>query len=209
MITTATGLDNLFPLTKSQIKPASRVLARAFQDDPLWTYFIPDKLIRKSKLHYVSDFLVSYGVLYGQSYATSGLEGVAVWVSPEQGELTLWRMIRCGVFSLYFNIGRNAVSRVNFSLDFFGKVHHRLAPFPHWYLGLIGVAPEFRGRGYASALIKPMLARIDKEHLPCYLETVNEKNVPVYEHYGFEVVESGTIPSSSVNYWAMLRAKRG
>jgi hypothetical protein len=84
-----TSLDNLFCLTKSQIRPASKVLARAFQDDPLWAYFIPDELIRKSKLHYVSDFLVSYGVLYGQSYATSGLEGVAVWVPPWQTGLTL------------------------------------------------------------------------------------------------------------------------
>jgi ribosomal protein S18 acetylase RimI-like enzyme len=203
-----TSLDNLIRLAKSQIKPASKVLARAFQDDPLWAYFIPDGLMRKSKLHYISDFLVRYGVLYCQSYATSGLEGVALWVSPEQGELTLWRMIRCGALTLYFNVGRKIVSRMNSFFDYSGKVHHRLAPFPHWYLGLIGVDPEFQGRGYASALIKPMLAQIDKEHLPCYLETANEKNVPVYEHYGFEVVESGTIPSSSVNYWAMLRAKR-
>ena len=197
-------------MTRSQIKPASRVLAQAFQDDPLWAYFIPDKLVRKGKLHCLSDFLVSYGILYGQSYATSqSLEGVALWFSPQQGELTLWRMIRCGVLALYFNVGRKVVSRVNSFFDYSDKVHHRLAPFPHWYLGLIGVDPEFQGRGYASALIKPMLAQIDKEHLPCYLETANEKNVPVYEHYGFEVVESGTIPSSSVNYWAMLRAKRG
>jgi GNAT superfamily N-acetyltransferase len=204
----AKDLEDLFPLTKSRIKLASRVLARAFQDDPLWAYFIPDKLMRRDRLHHISNFLVSYGVLYGQSYATSpNLAGVAVWISPQQGKLTLWRMIRCGVFLLYFNIGRNAVSRMNFSLDFFDKIHHRLAPFPHWYLGIIGVDPEFQGRGYASSLMKPMLARIDKEHLPCYLETLNEKNVPVYQHYGFEVVESGNIPNIGVNYWAMIRAK--
>nr|MDO8133061.1 GNAT family N-acetyltransferase [Candidatus Njordarchaeum guaymaensis] len=131
-----------------------------------------------------------------------------MWIPPEHGELTLWGKIRCGKLTLYFNVGRKVVSRMNSFFDYSGELHHRIAPFPHWYLGLIGVDPEFQGRGFASILIKPMLAHIDEEHLPCYLETANEKNVPIYEHYGFEVVEPGTIPSSSVDYWAMIRAKR-
>jgi len=75
----------------------------------------------------------------------------------------------------------------------------------HWYLMVIGVDPMYQGRGYASALIKPTLAQIDREHLPCYLETNNERNVPIFEHYGFKVVEAGIIPGTNVSHWAMLR----
>jgi hypothetical protein len=50
-----------------------------------------------------------------------------------------------------------------------------------------------------------MLARIDDEGLPCYLATCNPVNVPLYEHFGFEVVKVGTIPESDVGFWAMLR----
>jgi len=205
-----TDLNNLVRLTKSQIKPTSEMFARAFQDDPLFAYFIPDAFERKNKLHCLFECLVRYGVLYGEGYAISpDLEGVAMWFPSEQAEMTLWRIIRCGGFSLYFKVGRKVVSRVLAFFNYAFMVHNRQAPFPHWYLALIGVDPKFQGRGYASALIKPMLARIDQENLPCYLETENEKNVSTFQHYGFKVVESDTIPSSDVNNWAMLREKSG
>jgi hypothetical protein len=50
-----------------------------------------------------------------------------------------------------------------------------------------------------------MLARIDKEGLPSYLETQEEKNVPLYEHFGFKVLEEVNIPDLDVTNWAMLR----
>jgi hypothetical protein len=54
-------------------------------------------------------------------------------------------------------------------------------------------------------LLKPMFSRIDKEGLPCFLETQAEKNVALYEHLGFRVVEEGIVPGSGVKSWAMLR----
>ncbi len=38
-------LDGLVRLERSQIKPAAEVLARAFYDDPLFTYYFPVNLI--------------------------------------------------------------------------------------------------------------------------------------------------------------------
>jgi len=203
-----TDLNSLIRLTKAQIKPTAEMLARAFQDDPLFAYFISDALDRKNKLHHIFERLIRYGVLYGEVYAISpNLEGVAMWFPPGRAEMTMWRTIRCGGFSLYFKVGRKVVSKVLGFFNYAFKVHNRHAPFPHWYWGIIGVDPKFQGRGYASALIKPMLARIDQKHLPCYLETNNERNVPIFQHYGFEVVEVGTIPGTSVSNWAMLREK--
>ena len=88
-------------------------------------------------------------------------------------------------------------------------VHQRLAPFRHWFLQVIGVDPQFQGRGYAGELLRPMLARVDKEGLPCYLETLNEQNVLLYEHFSFRVVEKSTIPETNLTNWAMLRGKGG
>lgn len=52
-----------------------------------------------------------------------------------------------------------------------------------------------------------MLDRIDKEGLPSYFETHDEKNVPLYEHFGFKVIEKANIPGLDVTNWAMLREK--
>jgi len=86
-------------------------------------------------------------------------------------------------------------------------IHQRQAPFKHWFLQTIGVNPRSQGKGYASKLIRPMLTRIDEEGLPCYLETLDEHNVPLYEHLGFKVVDKATIPKTSLTNWAMLRRK--
>jgi hypothetical protein len=50
-----------------------------------------------------------------------------------------------------------------------------------------------------------MLERIDREHLPCFLETNTEKNVAIYRRFKFEVVSEDKIPGTEVTSFAMLR----
>jgi hypothetical protein len=54
-------------------------------------------------------------------------------------------------------------------------------------------------------LLKPILARIEQEHLPCYLSTQREENIRIYQRYGFEVVEDIEIPGTDMRTWGMLR----
>ena len=89
--------------------------------------------------------------------------------------------------------------------EYIDAVHQRLAHYEHMFLQMVGVEPKHQGKGYASKLIKPMLTRIDKEGLPCYLETFDKDNVPLYEHLGFTVVEKAIIPKTNITNWAMLR----
>jgi len=205
-----TGLNSLVWLKKSQVKPASEVLARAFHDYPVFVHFIPDASRRRNRLHYLFRYLIRFGVLYGEVYATSpNLEGVAVWLPSEKTGPTAWRMIRSGSLALLFQFGWEAISRQLPVADFMSAIQKRNAPFPHWFLQTIGVDPGFQGQGHASTLLRAMLARIDEEHLPCYLDTENEKNVPIYQHYGFEVVEEAVIPRTDITVRAMLRDRSG
>jgi ribosomal protein S18 acetylase RimI-like enzyme len=83
--------------------------------------------------------------------------------------------------------------------------HAELAPFRHAFLSLLGVAPEARGQGHAGALLRPMLARLDAQGLPCYLETMDGRHVARYEHFGFRVLEASSVPGTPLTSWAMLR----
>lgn len=78
---------------------------------------------------------------------------------------------------------------------------------PHWYLPLIGVDPAHQGTGYGSALLREGLKRVDRDHLPAYLESTNLQNIPLYERHGFVVLGevSGT---SAPPLTPMLRAAR-
>lgn len=99
-------LSTLVRLGKPDIKPAAKVLARAFQEHPIFVYSIPDASKRRDKLHHVFEKGVRYGVLYGEVYATSpNLEGVAILLPAETADMTLWRLIRVGMLFLFFRLG--------------------------------------------------------------------------------------------------------
>ena len=201
-------LSTLVRLGKPDIKPAAKVLARAFQEQPIFVYFIPDASKRRDKLHHVFEKAVRYGVLYGEVYATSpNLEGVAIWLPSETADMTLWRLIRVGMFSLFFRLGGGFIVRGLRIADFLSSVQQRYAPSRYWLFQFLGIDPEQQGKGYAGTLVKAMLSRIDEEHLPCYLDTEEEENVPLYQRYGFRVVEELTIPGTDIRLWAMLREK--
>lgn len=205
-----TELKNLVRLTKFQTKRAGETLARAFQDDTLFVYLIPDAVKRKTLLPTLFEIMARYGVLYGEVYATSPLmEGVACWFPPGKAEMTLRRIIRSAGFSLiyYYSKNRDILTRFFSYNEYAIMLHHRYANVPHWYLSPIGVDPAFQGKGYGSNLLRSMLFRIDLEHLPCFLETQSQKNVSLYEHFGFHVVEKDAISGTDITHWAMLREK--
>lgn len=193
-------------LTRAQIKPAARVLARAFADEPLWKYFIPDAARRHRQIYYVFRLMVSYGLRYGEGYATSpNLEGVVIWLPSERAKMSLWDQILCGAVPAFLNLGIKTTAHISAVDAYIEDVHARNAPFPHQYLSVIGVDPAHQGEGHASALLHPMFARLDAEGRPCYLETHTEPNLQIYQHYGFEAREGGTFPNSDTRYTAMVR----
>ncbi len=62
---------------------------------------------------------------------------------------------------------------------------------PHWYLSIIGVDPARQGQGVGAALLRSRLRRCAEDGLPAYLESSNPENVPLYQHFGFDV--TGTL----------------
>jgi GNAT superfamily N-acetyltransferase len=206
----ADGLNNLYRLTKDDVKPAAELLARAFHDYSLSAYFIPDDFTRRKKQVFMFQSLVRQGISHGEVYATSAkLEGVAVWFSSDTRRRTFWSKILSGFILFPLFLGPGTVSRQKAFGEYAASVRKRCAPFPHWYLQLLGVDPAHQGKGYASVLLKPMFDRLSKEGQPCFLETQGEKNVALYEHLGFRVAEMGTVPGSDVKSWAMLRDSKG
>ena len=76
---------------------------------------------------------------------------------------------------------------------------------PQWYLHLVAVRPGFAGKGYASALVKPMMQKAAVDGLPCTLITQTMDNVRKYEHWGFEIVKVLPVPGSVEKFCYMRR----
>ncbi len=202
-------MNDLVRLYKQHVEPASSTLALAFQDYPLVQYAFPDKADRGKMVLYYCRTVLYYGIRYGEVYATSpDYEGVAAWITSDYFPMTFWRMMRSVPLSVMRAFGRGGASRMNNPGKYIDAMHKRHAPFKHWFLLIIGVAPQLQGKGHASKLMQPMLDRIDAEGLPCYTETMDEKNVGLYEHLGFRVMEKLAIPDTGLTTWALLRHAR-
>ena len=63
----------------------------------------------------------------------------------------------------------------------------------HWHLGPIGVHPERQGRGVGKVLLGSFLKSVDEQRLPSYLETDVDRNVVLYEKFGFKVIAQAEI----------------
>ena len=200
-------------LEKSKLKSASHVWARAFHDDPLWTFFLPDESEREKKLIRAFRGIIRDGMSNGEVYTTSpNLEAVIFWryshrvgISVPQSVMSFVRWILTGGLVDLFRMSKLEISRQARVGEYRAQMQKRHAPFPHWELVGIGADPVFQGKGYASSLMRPWLDKMDVENTYCYLETHNRKNVPMYLHYGFEVVEEEIIPGTDINQWTMLR----
>jgi GNAT superfamily N-acetyltransferase len=56
----------------------------------------------------------------------------------------------------------------------------------HWYLAVLGVAPEFQGQGVGGRLLDTLRARAEEENTPIYLESDRDESVQFYLRRGFE-----------------------
>ena len=201
-----TESSDLVRLEKAHIKPAAFMLARAFKNDPINAYAYPDAREKDARLPYQYDFLLRYGLRYGEAYATSPkLEGIAVWLPPRKVFMSFWRLILSGTIPPMLKMGREVRRKMKSFWEYAEAKHNEIMHFPHWYLQILAVDPEFQGKGYASKLLRGMLVKIDKEGLPCYLETENERHVSMYKHFGFKVIEEFVVPGTAVILWAMLK----
>jgi len=196
-------------LKKQQIGQAGEMLTRAFFDDPKLTHLIPEIAAKKELSRYLFEFELQYGMNYGDVYTTSpAVEGVAVWLPSAKSEVTFWRAFRSAGMVLQKHLGKQIMNRLmSFSTEI-DLLHKKQVHFPHYYLFFIGVDPVYQKKRVASRLITPMLSWLDIQKLPCYLNTQNEKNIGLYEHYGFEVMEQLVLPDSDIVYTAMQRNPR-
>jgi len=160
---------------------------------------------------YVSEFYLRYDYSNSTSLITSSkIEGIVIFMhSDGKAKGSFWRTITSGAIWPSMKIGRTAMKNIQVVDKYLDKKRRELVPAKHWHLLLLAVDPQHQGKGYASKLLEEMFSRIDEDGLPCYLETGGEKNVSMYQHFGFKVLEEFTEPNTTDKMVAMLREPKG
>lgn len=197
-------------LREDDLSRASEALARAFQNDPLQTYVFPDPVERaaRSPAHFLP--ILRYGLQFGEVWTSGGgANGAAVWLGPDAWEVTPERAASAGLDQLPAILGEDAAHRFFSTLGAIDPYHQRDVPRDHWYVMVVGVAPEAQGRGLGRALLQPVMDRAEAAGQPCYLETAQPNNVPFYTRLGFQQLVDTVEPESGLRLWTFRRDPGG
>lgn len=194
------------PARRSDIGELSRMLGRAFYDDPACKWQVPDDTVRKTKLHHLWTALIRHHHAAGGGVEVVVRDGIivagSVWDPPRRWQFKRHEdllMLPRLVWAFGTDQSKNNA--------FVELTHEQHPSEPHWYLAIVGCEPELRGKGFGHALMRSRLGRCDAEHLPAYLESTNPTNVPYYERFGFEVTGEIELPDGP-NLTTMWRAAR-
>jgi ribosomal protein S18 acetylase RimI-like enzyme len=197
----------LYGVQKGDIARVGKVLADAFQHDPLWNkiYEGESDIEKRFRAHF--EVPVGDCLKYGEVYAPSeDLEGVVAWVPGKYADMTAWRIIRSGAVGAAMRMGLNALKKMG---PVFKRVtedrYEHMAGNTYLYLLVVGVATKLQGKGFGRKLIGAAIEKSEREGLQLYLDTETEENVKMYEHFGFRLLKRITLPIVELPMWEMVR----
>ncbi len=194
-------------LTRSDLPQAIEALSQAFADYPFLQYLVPgaNESRKQSLIHQFCATTVNYALPYRYTYTTPNeIKGVAAWIPPGETNIHWWRFLQAGYYKMPFLLGWSGWQRLNHLMEF-EKHRWQDLPEPHWYLMLLGVAPEFQGQGIAKQLLKPILTQADQTERACYLETGTQAAVNFYEKLGFQIQRQERLGETDLPFWTMIR----
>jgi ribosomal protein S18 acetylase RimI-like enzyme len=204
------GVTEVRRATEADIDACASVLVRAFQDDPGTVLVEPDDARRREIfLPFFRTFIAASIADGGDIVVPEGeLNGVASWFGPDAHGPSESSMVTHGLLETLGTFGDEATGRLGPMTGELEAQHARLMPERHLRLEFFGVDPDAQGRGIGVALAEHGHRRADALGLPCYLETMTERNVGFYERRGYGVIETFTV-GDGVTVYAMRRDPQG
>jgi GNAT superfamily N-acetyltransferase len=188
-------------LRPEDVESCAGTLARAFASDPVYRFLYPDdakwagvgpRLFRILLRHFASRATI---LTFGSA------DAVAIWSPPAPNPFDAFARLR-----LTLRLGVLLGRRITRGAQVGNALESLHCEEPHWYLAILGTAPEAQGRGFASSLLGPILKRCDTAGLPAYLETATEANLAFYAARGFVVVGETIVAGGGPRIWGLRRA---
>jgi ribosomal protein S18 acetylase RimI-like enzyme len=191
--------------TPDDIPTLQDVVARAFFTDPVMGWVFRDDDTRLDRLQMMMGAALEKVFLpHESSTTTTELSGAALWAPPGH-----WKTPDEVVAEMAPVMAEQfEAEELDRLLTFFALMEdEHPAETDHWYLGVLAADPERQGQGIGTACMRPVLERADADGTPAYLESSNERNVPLYERNGFRVTGIIDMPSGP-SLWLMWRDPR-
>jgi ribosomal protein S18 acetylase RimI-like enzyme len=130
--------------------------------------------------------------------------GVSVWSVPltpdeasKKSEAKKSFILTC--------MGKRSLQTYEEIVGFMSKASESVVAESDWYLSILGILPEFQGKGLGGDLVRPILQQADEAGIASYLETFTPRNMSFYERLGYQAIASFSEPVTKSDYWIMRR----
>lgn len=193
------NLDGLYVLTKADARSYADCCAQAYRPYPLTDWML-DKYVQTPRFADVwrTNFLCTLNDSFSVADSPE-CKAVAVWMPPGYTAFGTFKYLSCGGWRFV-----SRLPRMYGYENYTKKLKARLVGEKCWYLNNLATRPQWQGRGYASRLMSPFLDMCDSTNCQAFLETHIEKDVVMYEHFGFSIIGTGIIPGTNIKHYAML-----
>src|SRR5262245_38097627 len=168
--------------TKADLDGLAESLTRAFEDDPIWRWLVPDDRHWARSVPYVFRHAAREQLPHETVWVTPDLAAAAIWAEPGHRPSALRELLAAPKMATVFRRRSLAGMRLEAAMRA-GRPTE-----PHWYLAVLGTDPAHQGQGYGSAVLRTVLQRCDDTATGAYLESSKETNIPYYRRHGFEVI---------------------
>ncbi len=185
------------------VAPLSACLARAFEDDPVSCYLFPSPRTHLARLEaYFAWQLRHVFIPKGEAWTTEDLAGASLWMPVRRLSPPSIPGALVQLAAAVRLLGRRTGKALRL-IDELQAAHPKV---DHCYLSTIGTDPPLQGSGIGSALMRVVLARLDEESTPAFLESSKEENLAFYHRHGFTVTgEVGGGGTGTPRIWLMWR----
>ena len=159
---------------------------------------------KEAMIKYI-DYSIKEGEQYGKIVIPESHEfGVSVWAKPINEKLEKEKNKQKKIF-ISDHMGQGSLETYDSIVKFMWEKAIPLIDENSWYLSIIGILPEFQGRGLGAGLVVNILEKTDRLRIPTYVETFTSKNITFYNRLGYKTVEDFHEPTTDAKYWLMIR----
>ncbi len=130
--------------------------------------------------------------------------GVSVWSVPLTPEEASRKSEAKKDFILAY-MGKRSLQSYEEIVGFMSKASESVVSKSDWYLSILGILPEFQGKGLGGDLVRPILQQADEAGVATYLETFTPRNMSFYERLGYQAIACFCEPVTKSDCWIMRR----
>jgi GNAT superfamily N-acetyltransferase len=189
-------------------KEYAKALYYALQEDAF--YITMEKSVNngnspKEAMFRYMEYSMIEGAAYGELIFPENHEhGVSIWSKPLRDEAEKEKSEKKKNF-LANQMGAESLQIYNTMVSFMSERSEKIIAEDSWYLSILGILPQFQGKGLGPELITTVLDKTDRLNVATYLETFTPRNMTFYYRLGYREKARIHEPTAGADYWIMVR----